>query len=133
MASSDYGVIVLKNNEVYERETTELQRLIEDGENKIGFYKNGLFVNDHEAIWVLLRFDKKKTLKLTIDGIDFKIKNIVDDRFLAKFKINGNFYKVYFGYGVDKHMETIYSLRRGYYNISKREINFLKRLGFKID
>lgn len=132
MASSDYGVIALKNNEVYEKETTELQCLIEDGEDKIGFYKNGLFVNDHVARWVLLRFDKKKVLKLTIDDIDFKIKNIIDDRFLIKFKINDNFYKVYFGYGVDKRMETIYNWGKGYYNITKREINYLKRLGFKI-
>lgn len=66
---------------------------------------------------------RKKVYKFKINNIEFKMKHCFEERYLLTFKYKNNNYKIYFGYGVDRHMEELI----GYYSITKKEIYKLKR------
>lgn len=66
---------------------------------------------------------RKKVYRLKVNNIDFKIKHCFAERYLLTFKYKNNNYKIYFGYGVDKHMEKFI----GHYLITKKEIYKLKK------
>lgn len=156
MALGDYGTILIKNGKVIQgqddevgyfrtkpestlgfritEENTEILNTLYAGDwdFHVGFYKmlfsfgkNGV---DGEKNYLLYGDNpfKKKVWHLNHEGINIKIKQIQGNRYMMSFKLNGDFYHVYFGYGVEYKFMDLFK-KKGWYGITNRELSILKR------
>lgn len=158
MALGDYGAIATKNGKVIIGEedargmfrinplstlgfeiTNENQEILNtlyigDKDFHVGFYKQIFTFGKHgingERNYLLYLDNpfKKKVWYLEEDGVKIKIKQIQGGRYMMSFKLNGNFYNVYFGYGVEYRYMKLFKKYK-YYGITNREISILKRYG----
>lgn len=156
MALTDYGVIATKNGKLITgiADTKGLYRI--NPKSTLGFeitnenqdILNVLYVgnwNFHVGLYkqiftfgkngingernYLLYLDnpfKKKVWYLKEYGINIKIKQIQDCRYMMSFKLDRDFYNIYFGYGVEYGLME-YFKKHKLYNISNKELLFLKR------
>ena len=120
MAAIDFGVIAVKNHELY-----NLADLGTMGQAQIGqikFYRQSVFAGDqplHNFAYefLCLGMPEPYVLKWDYQGINFKTKRINDSVFLTTFKFNNDFYTVLQGYDI--------SLDRCY---KKSTIKLIKKL-----
>lgn len=129
MARSDYDAIGTKNGvRIPTQNLEDYHLLIEDGEFKIGFYKYGVYlVNENRCEFASVVLNNRKVAHISYQGVDIKIQHMYRNRYMCTFKHNDNFYRVYFGCGVDyKHMEEL--SKQGYCGITRKEIRMLKRM-----
>lgn len=155
MALTDYGVIATKNGKLITgiADTKGLYRINPKStlgfeitnENQdilnvlyvgnwnfhVGFYKQTFTcgqhgVNNNRNYLLLENTLRKKVWYLKECGINIKIKQIQDCRYMMSFKLDGDFYNIYFGYGVECGLME-YFKKHKLYNISNKELLFLKR------
>lgn len=158
MALGDYGAIATKNGKLIigEEDTKGIFRInplstlgfeinnenqeilntlyIGDWNFHVGFYKQIFTFGKHginkERNYLLYLNNpfKKKVWHLEEDGIKIKIKQIHGGRYMMSFKLNGDFYNVYFGYGIQQGLMEFFKKHK-WYGICKRELSILKRYG----
>lgn len=155
MALSDYGTLFVKNGkevigeedtigmfrtnpkstlgfEVDEKDNKILRTLyVGDWDFHVGFYKNSFIFGRHG-----INLDKgyntgfldehKKSHYFDCYGVRVKVKEYKNTgRYMMTFQLNGNNYRIYFGYGADT-LDTMKALN-GYYGIKDNEIKYIKK------
>lgn len=156
MALTDYGVIATKNGKLITgiADTKGLYRInpkstlgfdiinenqdilnvlyVGNWDFHVGFYKQTFTCGQHgindERDYLLLSDNplRHKVWYFAKHEVKIKIKQVQDDRYMMSFRLNGDVYNIYFGYGVE-YGAMEYFQKHKLYNITRRELLFLKR------
>lgn len=155
MALADYGTLFIKNGkeiigeedtigifrtnpkstlgfEVKENDNEILRTLyVGDEDFHVGFYKNSFIFGRHginlDKGYSMGFLDKnKKVHYFDYHGVHIKVKEYKNTgRYMMTFQLNGNNYRIYFGYGADT-LCTMKALS-GYFGIKDSEIKYIER------